>query len=1546
MLARNLTAAFSEQLRAVMNNNNPAPQQVLDDMADQIKNLRERIEPPNETPKSHESQDGNSEMSRSSKRNKRRRERPRTHTSLGRSDPRDRESKTASQDARTYLESKKHKASESIQSLVDRRREERKRAQLVGSSHPASPVTMPRNEDEVKILPGDPTPIISPMAPEILNIPNPGKIKIPNMAAFDGTSCPEEHLMAYKNLMVLHTTNPSLWSSRRQEKSNFHLLSVTQLEGESISSYLKKFHEAVLEVTDLEESVALNALINGMKAQRLKFKHTTPRGGSLTRKTPQPPIEERNHTPRRPAPPSDMGPPRSHHIYTAAGESRTRNLLDGGNDPMFNRNRRDIFFAVRDKLPTPPPTTTPSNRRNYNLWCDYHKEHGHTLAQCRELKRILYQLADEGKLSWFLNKRDYDTGEGANRRQWNQRRGSPKREEARREGSHTQGTINMIFGGYTEEYPTVRAAKDSVHTLLKRPTTVTSGPVMKFDATTSQTLQQPHTDPLFEEKHLQPLDKPLIGFGGSQVIPLGTIILPVRMGERSESRTLPIRFTVVDLTFPYNAIMGLPLINKIKAAIFPHQLLLQFERDDGKVGILKGDQITARQCLINTLKRGHSATPAKREREDQDAPAVMSVYMENPSTHERPRPIERYEAVDMFEGKQLKIGKDIPGTIKKEIVATIAEFRDVFAFSTEEMSGIPTSVMCHKLDIRPGHKPVKQKLRHQGKERTEAAKEEVEKLLRAGFIRECKYSDWLSNVVLVKKPNGKWRMCVDFTDLNRACPKDDYPLPKIDRLVDSTAGHALLSFMDANAGYHQIQLAPEDQTHTAFITSMGVYCYKVMPFGLKNAGATYQRMHAADLRETFNTLRKHQMKLNPDKCVFGVTGGKCLGFLVDERGIEANPDKIQAIQNMRSPTSVKEVQKLTGCIAALGRFLSKSADKCLPFFKTIKQQKFEWTAEAEKSFRQLKEHLSALPKLVSPINGEKLVLYVSVSEYSLSGVLVAEREKKQLPIYYVSHAFHGSEGNYCEVEKVIFAIVMASRKLKPYFQSNPIIVRTDQPLKKILEGKNKSSRVTDWANQLADFGIEYESRTAIKAQALADFIAESTSPPPAEVNREWKLYVDGSSTQSASGAGLLIVSSAGVRMERAVRFEFAASNNDAEYEALLMGLKICCEAGAKELAAFSDSQLIVGQVNGEFEAKDDSMKMYLQQVKDFIPKFDKFTLEHIPRSQNAQADSLAKLASSADTSAARDIIWEVLPNPSINFMINTIDRSETWMGPYVKYLQDQTLPQHENQAKMLQKKAKWFELHEGTLYKKSYTHPLLKCVAPEEGNYILREIHEGGCGIHQGVRTVISKVLRSGYYWPSLRKDAEELILRCPECQYHSKIGRKPSNYLTVLQAVLPFDKWGMDLLGPFPPAKGQRKFIIVAIDYFTKYVEAEALSSITDKQVCQFLWRNIITRYGIPRVIITDNGRQFVSKNTIEYCDKFHIQIRFSSVSRPQTNGQVESANKEILNGIKKKIEGVKEIKLQNYKTKHYPKRRRRPPLRPGPATEEIRPPPLQDWE
>ena len=218
---------------------------------------------------------------------------------------------------------------------------------------------------------------------------------------------------------------------------------------------------------------------------------------------------------------------------------------------------------------------------------------------------------------------------------------------------------------------------------------------------------------------------------------------------------------------------------------------------------------------------------------------------------------------------------------------------------------------------------------------------------------------------MLKMPNGKWRMCVDVTDLNNTCLKDSFPLPRIDQLVDSTAGHELLTFMDAFLGYNQILMKKEDQEKTTFVTSQGLYYYKVMLFGLKNIDVTYQRLvnqmfskqigrnmevymddmlvkskeaktHLEDLQETFDTLRRYRMKLNPAKCVFGVSLGKFLSFMVSQRGIKANLEKVRAILDMASPKMVKEVKRLTRRVTALNRFVSKATDKRLPFYKTLK----------------------------------------------------------------------------------------------------------------------------------------------------------------------------------------------------------------------------------------------------------------------------------------------------------------------------------------------------------------------------------------------------------------------------------------------------------------------------------------------------------------------------------------------------------------------------------------------------------------------------------
>ena len=273
---------------------------------------------------------------------------------------------------------------------------------------------------------------------------------------------------------------------------------------------------------------------------------------------------------------------------------------------------------------------------------------------------------------------------------------------------------------------------------------------------------------------------------------------------------------------------------------------------------------------------------------------------------------------------------------------------------------------------------------------------------------------------MVKKANGKWRMCVDFTDLNKACPKDNYPLPWIDTLVDLTARHQLLSFMDAFSGYNQIRMEETDQEKTSFVTSQGLFSYKAMPFGLKNAGATYQRLmnkmftyqigrnvqvyfddmlvkilrkndHLDDLRETFNTICSYNMKLNLNEYVFGVTAGKFLGFMVSQRGIEVNLEKIRAIMELEPSKTVKKVQSLNGKIAALNRFVSKVTEKCLPFFCTLRKS-FEWTDECQKAFKDLKKYLSSPPLLSPSKPGEELYLYLAISQAAVNATLVREED--------------------------------------------------------------------------------------------------------------------------------------------------------------------------------------------------------------------------------------------------------------------------------------------------------------------------------------------------------------------------------------------------------------------------------------------------------------------------------------------------------------------------------------------------------------------------
>ncbi|KAM2029589.1 hypothetical protein ACFX16_041084 [Malus domestica] len=493
----------------------------------------------------------------------------------------------------------------------------------------------------------------------------------------------------------------------------------------------------------------------------------------------------------------------------------------------------------------------------------------------------------------------------------------------------------------------------------------------------------------------------LISFSSDIVQPIRSIHLPFTIGTCPYTTTITTNFLVVDCPMTYNVIFGRTCINDLKAMVSTHMLLMKFPTSYGN-GYIRGDQLSARSCYNISVKQQHLFVPKE----------TFSIHDQQAQLAE--------------ELEKVSISKDYPDRI--------------------DMLGISPDIICHRLSIDPKTKPVRQKRRSYDAERYEAMKVKVEKLKGIGFIRKVNYPTWVANVVLVKKNPTKERC-------------------------------ELLSFMDAYSGYNQILMNPPDQEHTAFTTDRGLYCYKVMPSGLKNAGTTYQRLvnsmfaeqigknmevyvdnmlvnnkhadqHIANLSETFTILKRYRMRLNPNKCAFSVGFGKSLSFMISQQDIETNPENIKAILDMKEPVTSKDIQSLTGKVAALIRFIYKATDRCAPFFKALKGSKkyITWTDEYAEAFKNLKDYMS-----------------------------------------------------------------------KAHLLSKP-------------EG---------------------------------------------------------------CGARLVLTTPDKVAMDYALRFKFKASNNEAEYEALLAGLRLAKHLEVKRIDIFSDSQLVVNQVTNNFDAKDSSMAIYL-----------------------------------------------------------------------------------------------------------------------------------------------------------------------------------------------------------------------------------------------------------------------------------------------------------------------------------------------------------------
>ncbi|GKC74123.1 reverse transcriptase domain-containing protein [Tanacetum coccineum] len=617
------------------------------------------------------------------------------------------------------------------------------------------------------------------------------------------------------------------------------------------------------------------------------------------------------------------------------------------------RTPKEILTTEAGKFKPPPPMVTPVEKRSSNKFCDFHNDKGHSTDECMQLKKQIKELVRAGKLSHLI-------------KEIKQGREQPKVGKKEVPAKDKSMAIYMIQPWHRVTRQKITQSFERVSEITFPSLTTSSGtegPLVIEAEIGGHMIHRMYvdggssTEVLYEhcfnqlrpeiKNQMVPTTTSLTGFSGETIWPLGQLRLLVTIGDVDHFTKAWMNFMIVRSLSPYNGIIGRPGIREIRAVPSTAHRMLKFLVDGGVVTIPPHPDFPNQEVAIEGTLSAKGRT-------------------------------------------------DLCSLLKKNL--------DIFAWQPSDMTGVPRLEAEHRLNIREGYSPVRQK--------------------KGGRPR------------IVRKPsNQSWLMCVDFTNLNKACPQDCYPLPEIDWKVESLCGYPFKCFLDAYKGYHQIQMAESDEEKTAFHTSQGVYCYTKMPFGLKNAGATYQRLvdkafdsqvgrnievyvddlviksyteaeMIRDIEETFRTLRKINMKLNPKKCTFGAVEGMFLGYMISPDGIKPCPDKTEAVLQLPSPRTIKEVQSLNGKLASLNRFLSKSAEKSLPLFKTlkkcIKKSDFHWTPEAKQAFKQLKQHLSELPLLVAPKPKEELIVYMSASYGAVSAVLMTKRGTVQTPIYFVS----------------------------------------------------------------------------------------------------------------------------------------------------------------------------------------------------------------------------------------------------------------------------------------------------------------------------------------------------------------------------------------------------------------------------------------------------------------------------------------------------------------------------------------------------------------
>ncbi|RDY12155.1 hypothetical protein CR513_03082, partial [Mucuna pruriens] len=645
------------------------------------------------------------------------------------------------------------------------------------------------------------------------------------------TTLPPRTIQTFKDLADVFISQFA--ANKKKQLKVADLFDIKQSREESLKSYLARFNTATVRVNDPDQKFFIKAFQKGLRA--------SPFSDSLALKRPNSMAEIRTRAEKHIEVEEDQ--------EERLAAERTQNRGNEGRMalPKVETSRTEVarkdkyFTPLKEKraqilreichtrlLRFPPSSEGRTMGNNPTDWCEFHRTTGHSTEACWTLKTQIEKLVQEGRLTQYVN----------TRRQWTQGEGSQNRGRSRsRQNSPTphKGVISTIAGGAQAWPSPFDKTRNEVQAVLtganvtplgnrrtgpaitftkkdcKRPDTGSDEPMVILvtakqfkvervlvDQGSSANILYWGVAQKLGIKNLTKCEGVLYGFAGKRVPILGTVEVDTTFGDKMGAKTIPVNYTVVNSEASYNIIMGRPALNKLEAVVSTYHLCMKFPVGQAVVTVW-ADIPAARKCYEDSLRIELGVRENKVNVLDID---LDPRYF---SEGQRPYPVGDLKKVRIGSSADQKthIGTTLNEEEEKLLVSTLQKNADVFAWTAKDMPGLDPRFMCHELSIKPGSKPVVQKKRKQGEEKRAAIKEEVEKLLAAGFVREVQYPTWLANVVMVRKANGRWRMCTDYTDLNKACPKDPYPLPSIDRLVDEVSGQALLSFMDAYSGYNQ-----------------------------------------------------------------------------------------------------------------------------------------------------------------------------------------------------------------------------------------------------------------------------------------------------------------------------------------------------------------------------------------------------------------------------------------------------------------------------------------------------------------------------------------------------------------------------------------------------------------------------------------------------------------------------------------------------------------------------------------------------------------------